>query len=57
MQRAVTAKWPQNALVVRTRVVSSFIFLRLICPAILNPLQFNLINGNYNEIMRIKLII
>jgi len=26
-------------------VVSGFIFLRLLCPAILNPRQFNLISG------------
>ncbi|KAK8379106.1 hypothetical protein O3P69_019143 [Scylla paramamosain] len=38
----VAEKWPQDRLV-RTRVVSGFIFLRLICPAILNPRQFNLL--------------
>lgn len=35
-------RWPQERLV-RTRVVSGFIFLRLLCPAILNPRHFNLI--------------
>uniref|UniRef100_T1JFR2 Ras GTPase-activating protein 1 n=1 Tax=Strigamia maritima TaxID=126957 RepID=T1JFR2_STRMM len=42
LQRSVGAKWPRDSLVV-TRVVSGFIFLRLFCPAILNPRQFNLI--------------
>jgi hypothetical protein len=37
-------KWPHERLV-RTRVVSGFIFLRLLCPAILHPRQFNLISG------------
>lgn len=36
-------KWPHERFV-RTRVVSGFIFLRLLCPAILNPRQFNLIS-------------
>ena len=31
-------RWPQERLV-KTRVVSGFIFLRLLCPAILNPRQ------------------
>ncbi|KAK4312336.1 hypothetical protein Pmani_016231 [Petrolisthes manimaculis] len=42
LQRKVVEKWPSDRLV-RTRVVSGFIFLRLICPAILNPRQFNLL--------------
>ncbi|KAL7304905.1 ras GTPase-activating protein 1 isoform X2 [Trichogramma pretiosum] len=42
LQRAVLTKWPHERLV-RTRVVSGFIFLRLLCPAILNPKSFNLI--------------
>ena len=45
LQRAVAAKWPNDQLV-KTRVVGSFIFLRLICPAILNPRQFGLFDGN-----------
>ena len=44
LQRAVNAKWPNDHLV-RTRIVSTFIFLKLICPAILNPRDFKLING------------
>ncbi|KAF4529422.1 hypothetical protein B566_EDAN003516 [Ephemera danica] len=43
LQRSVMGKWPHERLV-RTRVVSGFIFLRLLCPAILNPRQFNLIS-------------
>jgi len=42
LQRKVKQKWPNDPMV-RTRVVSGFIFLRLLCPAILNPKQFNLI--------------
>ncbi|XP_071447289.1 ras GTPase-activating protein 1 isoform X2 [Hetaerina americana] len=42
LQRTVMTKWPHERLV-RTRVVSGYIFLRLLCPAILNPRQFNLI--------------
>ncbi|XP_026463003.1 ras GTPase-activating protein 1 [Ctenocephalides felis] len=43
LQRAVNAKWPHERLV-RTRVVSGFIFLRLLCPALLNPRQFGLVS-------------
>lgn len=43
LQRAVVAKWPNERLV-RTRVVSGFIFLRLLCPALLNPRQFGLVS-------------
>ncbi|EEB13509.1 Ras GTPase-activating protein, putative [Pediculus humanus corporis] len=42
LQRSVVNKWPNERLV-KTRVVSGFIFLRLLCPALLNPRQFNLI--------------
>ena len=42
-------KWPNERLV-KTRVVSGFIFLRLLCPAILNPRQFNLLSGKSNYI-------
>lgn len=48
LQRMVNRKWPNEPLV-RTRVVSGFLFLRLICPTILNPKQFNLINETPNE--------
>jgi hypothetical protein len=44
MQRAAMTKWPGERLV-KTRVVSGFIFLRLICPSLLNPRQFNLVSG------------
>ena len=40
-------KWPNERLV-KTRAVSGFIFLRLLCPAILNPRQFNLLSGSLN---------
>lgn len=43
LQKAVVAKWPTERLV-RTRVVSGFIFLRLLCPALVNPRQFGLVN-------------
>lgn len=43
LQRAVVAKWPTERFV-RTRVVSGFIFLRLLCPALLNPRQFGLVS-------------
>uniref|UniRef100_A0A671YCS3 RAS p21 protein activator 1 n=1 Tax=Sparus aurata TaxID=8175 RepID=A0A671YCS3_SPAAU len=39
---SVQQKWPTNT-TMRTRVVSGFVFLRLICPAILNPRLFNII--------------
>lgn len=43
LQRTVTAKWPKEKQV-RARVVSGFIFLRLLCPALLNPCQFSLLS-------------
>ncbi|XP_064163080.1 ras GTPase-activating protein 1 [Anguilla rostrata] len=42
LQKSVQEKWPRNT-TMRTRVVSGFVFLRLICPAILNPRMFNII--------------
>ncbi|XP_056447535.1 ras GTPase-activating protein 1 [Gadus chalcogrammus] len=42
LQQSVQQKWPANT-TMRTRVVSGFVFLRLICPAILNPRMFNII--------------
>nr|XP_023699170.1 ras GTPase-activating protein 1-like isoform X1 [Paramormyrops kingsleyae] len=42
LQKSVQQKWPDNT-TMRTRVVSGFVFLRLICPAILNPRMFNII--------------
>ena len=41
LQRTCAAKWPSDPLV-RTRVVGAFVFLRLICPAIVNPREFGL---------------
>lgn len=41
LQRSCASKWPNDPLV-RTRVVGAFIFLRLICPAIVNPRDFGL---------------
>merc|ERR1719150_177975 len=43
LQRNVMQKWP-NERFVKTRVVSGFIFLRLLCPAILNPRSFGLLS-------------
>lgn len=43
LQRDVMQKWP-NERFVKTRVVSGFIFLRLLCPAILNPRSFGLLS-------------
>ncbi|KAF3850951.1 hypothetical protein F7725_012723 [Dissostichus mawsoni] len=43
LQKSVQQKWPANT-TMRTRVVSGFVFLRLICPAILNPRLFNIIS-------------
>uniref|UniRef100_A0A8C3ARW9 Ras GTPase-activating protein 1 n=1 Tax=Cyclopterus lumpus TaxID=8103 RepID=A0A8C3ARW9_CYCLU len=42
LQKSVQQKWTTNN-TMRTRVVSGFVFLRLICPAILNPRLFNII--------------
>lgn len=42
LQKSVQQKWSANT-TMRTRVVSGFVFLRLICPAILNPRMFNII--------------
>ncbi|KAK3514563.1 hypothetical protein QTP70_021618 [Hemibagrus guttatus] len=43
LQKSVQQKWPTNT-TMRTRVVSGFVFLRLICPAILNPRMFSIIS-------------
>ncbi|XP_041436416.1 ras GTPase-activating protein 1 isoform X3 [Xenopus laevis] len=45
LQKSVQQKWPSNA-TMRTRVVSGFVFLRLICPTILNPRMFNIISDS-----------
>lgn len=42
LQKAVVAKWPNERLV-RTRVVAGFIFLRLLCPALLSPRNYGLV--------------
>ncbi|XP_047506178.1 ras GTPase-activating protein 1 isoform X2 [Pieris napi] len=44
LQRAAVAKWP-NERFVRTRVVSGFIFLRLICPALVEPRAWGLLSA------------
>ncbi|XP_077989624.1 ras GTPase-activating protein 1-like isoform X2 [Glandiceps talaboti] len=41
LQEDVKKKWPNNQ-DTHSRVVGGFIFLRLICPAIMNPRQFNI---------------
>ena len=48
LQRSCAAKWPHDPLV-RTRVVGSFIFLRLICPALVNPRDFGLCDDTPSE--------
>ena len=53
LQRNVMQKWP-NERFVKTRAVSGFIFLRLLCPAILNPRSFNLLSGIFREFLYIK---
>ncbi|KAG8456401.1 hypothetical protein GDO86_002255 [Hymenochirus boettgeri] len=45
LQKSVQQKWPSNT-TMRTRVVSGFVFLRLICPAILNPRMFNIVSDS-----------
>nr|KAG5703708.1 hypothetical protein BaRGS_022997 [Batillaria attramentaria] len=48
LQRKAKAKWPDDE-TVKTRVVSSFIFLRLLGPAIVNPKSFSLVSENPSE--------
>ncbi|XP_052099193.1 ras GTPase-activating protein 1-like [Mytilus californianus] len=48
LQKTVAVKWPSDDSV-KTRVVSGFVFLRLLCPAILNPKSFNLITETPSE--------
>ncbi|KAK3701433.1 hypothetical protein RRG08_015853 [Elysia crispata] len=48
LQKRTKAKWPNDE-TVKTRVVSGFIFLRLLCPAIINPKSFNLVTENPSE--------
>ena len=50
LQRNVMQKWP-NERFVKTRAVSGFIFLRLLCPAILNPRSFNLLSGIFRDFL------
>ncbi|KAL6087829.1 hypothetical protein STEG23_009565, partial [Scotinomys teguina] len=49
LQKSVQRKWPTNN-TMRTRVVSGFVFLRLICPAILSPRMFNIISDSPSPI-------
>ncbi|XP_050349896.1 ras GTPase-activating protein 1 [Nymphalis io] len=44
LQRSAVTKWP-NERFVRTRVVSAFIFLRLICPALVEPRAWGLVSA------------
>lgn len=55
LQKTVIAKWPGERLV-RTRVVSGFIFLRLLCPALLNPRQFGLVQEQPHQLASRSLI-
>lgn len=55
LQKAVVAKWPGERLV-RTRVVSGFIFLRLLCPALLNPRNFGLVTEQPHQMATRSLI-
>ncbi|XP_024419381.1 ras GTPase-activating protein 1 [Desmodus rotundus] len=56
LQKSVQRKWPTNT-TMRTRVVSGFVFLRLICPAILNPRMFNIISDSPSPIAARTLIL
>jgi len=48
LQNSASVKWEDEN--VRTRVVGGFIFLRLLCPAIINPRMFNLITETPSDI-------
>jgi Ras GTPase-activating protein 1 len=48
LQDRVVQKWPTDE-TVRTRAVSGFLFLRFICPALINPLHFNLLSIGSNQ--------
>ncbi|XP_013408333.1 ras GTPase-activating protein 1-like [Lingula anatina] len=48
LQKKVISKWPEDE-TVKTRVVSAFIFLRLLCPALLNPKCYNIISETPSE--------
>uniref|UniRef100_H2Y687 Ras GTPase-activating protein 1 n=1 Tax=Ciona savignyi TaxID=51511 RepID=H2Y687_CIOSA len=43
LQRCVSERWP-NDRNVKVRVISGFMFLRLLCPAVINPRMFNMIS-------------
>nr|CAB3265445.1 ras GTPase-activating protein 1 [Phallusia mammillata] len=43
LQHCVAHRWPNDPSV-KVRVVSGFMFLRLICPAIINPKMFNMVS-------------
>lgn len=45
IRKATVEKWPHDHLI-RYRVISAFIFLRLICISLVNPKSFNLISDN-----------
>lgn len=48
LQRSCANNWPNDPLI-KTRVVGSFIFLRLLCPAIVNPRDFGLCDDTPSE--------
>jgi Ras GTPase-activating protein 1 len=56
LQKSVVAKWPHDHLV-KYRVVGSFVFLRLLCPAILNPRQFGLIDDTPSDVAARSLVL
>lgn len=55
-QQLVQKRW-KNDKNVRTRVVSGFIFLRLLCPAIINPKMFNIISESPTAISARNLLL
>lgn len=44
LQRAIARRWPNDVMLL-TQVISSFVFLRLLCPAIINPHQYRIVTS------------